>query len=301
MINLNDYTEFKGEKITICLTSFCNAKCQHCYIDYHGKWDINELRNIIPALRQKYKIALNGAEVLTNPDYLELYALAGEHNLLTNGLAIVNNPNLMKEMQKYGIDHVSISYHFGSTVSAIPSKTIEQAIKLLQANGFEVEIMTTISKENYKHIEAMCKKTHMLGVRELYLINYLCRGNAHLRSELSLSTSEIIEFIELLHKVRSHFPKDELYIERSGTFDSHDYLTKSTFECYAAHKEVAITPDKRIYPCIFCIDKPYQIGHLCNDQLLVSKTLIDKLPNMQGCMACNIYNKTTSFHKREFY
>jgi len=295
MLDLNDYTEFQGEKITICLTSFCNVKCKHCYIDYHGKWDFNELKHLIPILRQKYKIALNGAEVLTNPDYLELYALAGEHNLLTNGLAIVNNPKLMDRMKKNGIERVSISYHFDSTVSAISNETIEKAIKLLQSYGFKVEIMTTISKQNYKSLKEVCEKVHSLGVEELYLINYLCKGNAEAQSELSLSKSEIVELLKLLNDVRSIYPKDVLYIERAGTFDSAEFITKSTFECYAASKEVAITPDKKVYPCIFCIESPYQIGCICDDKLLISKSKINTLLKEPGCMACNIYNKERQF------
>lgn len=198
MVNLKDCVEFQGKKITICLTSLCNAKCKHCYIDYHGQWDIGELKQLIPVLRKKYIIALNGAEVLTNPDYLELYPLAGEHNLLTNGLAIVKNPNLMERMNDNGIERVSISYHFDSTVSAIPHEIIEQAIKLLQENGFRVELMTTISKQNYMNIKEICEKVHSLNVEELYLTNYLCKGNAQLRSELALSTDEIIGVTPLL-------------------------------------------------------------------------------------------------------
>lgn len=99
-----------------------------------------------------------------------------------------------------------------------------------------------------------------------------------------------IDFVKQLKTVRAHYPKNVLYVERSGTFDSSEYITKDTFECYAANIEVSITPDKRVFPCIFCIDDMYQIGYLENEKIMISNPLKNSLPNMPGCMACNIYN-----------
>lgn len=286
---MTKYTEFSGEKITICLTSACNIKCKHCYIDYSGAWDIQELKELIPIWRQKYKVSLNGAEPLTNLEYLNLYSLAGYHNIFTNGKAIVDNPNIMEHMKRNGIDHVAISYHLGSEVSPLSTQMVERAIFLLVNSGFEVEIMTTISKQNYKQIDSICDKALELGAKQLYLLNYIKKGNGVNGDKYVLSADEIKEFVTTMTRIREKYPKEQLYIQRAGLFDSQKYITKDCFECYACRHAV-ITPEKKIYPCIFCIDANYQIGHLEGQTLLVSPSSIDALPLGNGCLACNIYN-----------
>lgn len=95
MINNSDLFEFEGNIITICLTSHCNTNCKHCYIGHHGAWNYDELKALLPVFRKKYKIYLNGAEILTNQDYISLFPVAGETGLMTNGKVIVDNPSII--------------------------------------------------------------------------------------------------------------------------------------------------------------------------------------------------------------
>ena len=69
MISAN-LKEFEGKKVDIMCTSECNTNCEHCYVCYKGKRNPEELLTLVSYLKNKYKVMLNGAEVLTNPEYL---------------------------------------------------------------------------------------------------------------------------------------------------------------------------------------------------------------------------------------
>lgn len=92
---INDMKEYTGKKVTFLCTSVCNINCSHCYVNYKGKRNPDELLKLVRYLKDKYKIMLNGAEVLTEPEYLKSYKEIGQPWLLSNGLALLN-PNNMK-------------------------------------------------------------------------------------------------------------------------------------------------------------------------------------------------------------
>lgn len=119
--------------ITIMLTSKCNNYCSHCYINYDGEWDVSEVVECINDLKGTYNINLDGAEILTKPEYLSLFQLVDQHHLMTNGKAIYENPSLIDLLKQNGITDVSISYHYGihDEVSSFHSSCVKQTIELI--------------------------------------------------------------------------------------------------------------------------------------------------------------------------
>ena len=87
--------EYTGNKIIIMCCSKCNLSCDHCYISYNGNRDANELFELVKKLKEKYEVVLNGAEVLTNLDYLKAYQEIGQKYILSNGLVFYENPNII--------------------------------------------------------------------------------------------------------------------------------------------------------------------------------------------------------------
>ena len=56
------------------LCSSCNIKrCKHCYISYKGDFLVDEALDIVKEFKKKFTVLLNGAEVLFNDKYLEIY------------------------------------------------------------------------------------------------------------------------------------------------------------------------------------------------------------------------------------
>ena len=95
MISAN-LKEFEGKKVDIMCTSECNTNCEHCYVCYKGKRNPEELLTLVSYLKNKYKVMLNGAEVLTNPEYLSSYDCFKKYlaNLVNFRLGITPFPSI---------------------------------------------------------------------------------------------------------------------------------------------------------------------------------------------------------------
>lgn len=83
--NYQDMHEFTGSRVKIIVTSGCNMKCNHCYVNYCGHRDIGELQSMICALSNRYEIRLDGAELLTDFDYLPIMKEIGQDNFAPTG------------------------------------------------------------------------------------------------------------------------------------------------------------------------------------------------------------------------
>ena len=64
--------EYKGEKVTVMAGSKCNINCEHCYISYKGNLTPEQLKERVSKLSKKYKVEINGAEILTDLGYLPI-------------------------------------------------------------------------------------------------------------------------------------------------------------------------------------------------------------------------------------
>ena len=78
--------EYTGKEVIVMACSNCNANCSHCYISYKGNRAPEDLLSIVRNLKKRYSLNINGAEVLTNFDYLKSYKEIGQHFVLTNGI-----------------------------------------------------------------------------------------------------------------------------------------------------------------------------------------------------------------------
>ena len=65
------YVEYSGSEVMIMTCSDCNAKCKHCYIGYSGNFDGDELFALCKKLSEKYRVQINGTEVLLHPEFFK--------------------------------------------------------------------------------------------------------------------------------------------------------------------------------------------------------------------------------------
>ena len=67
---------YKGKRVTLMACSSCNANCSDCYISYEGNRDPEDLYNLALSLMLDGKhVRIDGAEVLTNLDYIKTLKL----------------------------------------------------------------------------------------------------------------------------------------------------------------------------------------------------------------------------------
>ena len=282
--------EYEGKYVTIMLCSTCNTKCKHCYIKYTGDFDSKEAEKLIDTLQKKYIVMLNGTEPILNKDYYPLFKKCNQKKIMTNGLEILRNPSVIDEIKKYGITEIGMSYHFGiqDDISVVKEDKLNELIKTLKGKGIKVKLMTTLSKKNYKNISEICKKAYSLGAGYIKFTNMVHQGNAvNLDMNDILNQEEIDYVLKTIDEEREKYDKDKFTIKRCGTFGPNK--NKDNFECLACKNMAIITPDLKVYRCIFDIDKGNEIGYVKNGKIMIYNKF--KKDDTSYCEVLRKYNK----------
>lgn len=282
--------EYDGKNVILMLCSKCNVNCKHCYVKYNGNFDKDIVKHLLEELRKKYFVILNGTEPILFPEYYELFSINEQERLLTNGLEFYRHPELIDIIKKYGIKEIAISYHFGmqDEISYVKSEWLEQIIRNLKNKDIKVKLMTTLSTDNYLLIDKMCKKAHDLGANTIKFTNYIYQGNAQDREFSKVLNFEQIQFVlNRIEDLRKMYNQNELYIQRCGTFGSN--IKKKKFECLAGKNMAVITPDMKVYKCVFDIASGNEIGYVRNNKIWIKNEVKDY--DTSYCKVLERYNK----------
>ena len=264
--------EYNGKNVTIMLCSQCNNNCEHCYVKYSGRFTDEELRYLIPKLKEKYRILLNGTEPIMFPEYYKYFKMVDLHRIMTNGIKLLKEPETMNLLKENDITNIWISYHFGiqNDISQIKTDDLNRLIKQLKENDFIVKLMCSLSTDNYENIENYCYKTMDLGADKIKFTNFIYQGHAAQNFEETklLNQNQINEVLEKLELLRSKISKEKLEIERCGTFGP--FYKKNNFRCLAGNDMVVITPDRKVYDCVFDISEDSCIGYMDDDKIMIN-------------------------------
>jgi radical SAM protein with 4Fe4S-binding SPASM domain len=281
--------EYNGKQVTIMSCSDCNANCEHCYISYTGNLTGKELLKLCNVLHKKYKIIINGTEVLLHPDYFEALTISDQNRILTNGIIIYNNPKILDDIKRTGISTIAMSYHFDSDVSHISHEMLEKTINIIQKANMNVELMCTITNDNYNQLETICEKVLSLGVHTIRFFNCLNTGKCEENvNELCLSDNQILDFFKQLKCIRAKYDKNILKIKRNGLFGADKNNINCNFCCNAGIDEVVITPNLNVYPCIFMTKPGFEIGKYINGKIMLDEKILN---DGKECVAYQIFNR----------
>ena len=179
--------------------------------------------------------------------------------------------NSQKIYKENGINEIALSYHFGiqDDISAVKSSMLDGLIENLVENGFQVKLMTTLSSDNYKMISTMCSKAYEFGAKTIKFTNYIYQGNAQKNDFTKvLNQEQIDEVLSEIDYCRSLYDKEDLKIERCGTFGPKQGNSEK-FECLACNNMAVITPDLNVYQCVFDIDRGNEIGRVIDGKIMI--------------------------------
>ena len=96
--------------------------------------------------------------------------------------------------------------------------------------------------------------------------------------------------------MRKKYDKNILKIKRNGLFGNDPNNMSCNFNCIAGVDEVVITPNGKVYSCIFMTKPGYEIGHYVNGKILLDYQLDN---NGDRCIAHDIFNNNEySFSKK---
>lgn len=285
------YRLFKGSVVKILSCSECNVKCKHCYISFSGSFNDNELYEVVTKLSKKYEVRINGTEPLLHDGYLKSIEKANQTLVLTNGLVFKDNLDYLDKLKSFGIKTIGISYHFEwhNQISKVDQKFLENLFKIIISKGLEVQIMTTITSKNYKNVSDYCKYCEINNIRRIRFTNFMLQGRAtELEKELILSDEQLKEFLLMIKELRHDYNKDKLDIQRCGSFGP---LENSNFECTSGSDSVVLTPDYKVYPCLFMAKSGNEIGYYENGEIYINKEFKN---DSKECKALKLYNRIFS-------
>lgn len=284
---MNGYKKYCGKTVKIMCCSMCNNKCSHCYINYSGNFDPDELLEIVNKLKNKFEVKINGTEPLLNERYLKSFKAAGEELVLTNGLVFKDNLDLVDKIIESGIKRICISYHFliQKDISRVDSCYLDQLIPKIRKKGIDVELMCTISSNNYDRILDFCKKTVELGANYIYFIEYMSKEDStNIVDKKYLLDNEMRKkFFQQLEFARKMYDMNTLMITRCGNFGLNPYSSNKNFYCPAYDNLVVMTPDYKIFPCNFLISESNEIGFYKNGDIFIKENYVSCNNN---CLYC---------------
>lgn len=105
-------------------------------------------------------------------------------------------------------------------------------------------------------------------------------------SNLILSQDQLNEFFDILKEERNKYDKNILEIRRCGSF-GNDLRNKTNFKCDAGTNNIAVTPDFKVYPCIFLSKQGHEIGYYEDGKVYVDS---DFIHDGSKCLAKEILN-----------
>lgn len=281
--------EYIGKDVILMTCSDCNTKCKHCYICYEGNMTEEQVQQLIEVFSAKYNTSINGTEVIIHPEFFRFFKTIEQTRIMTNGLEIIRNPEVLVQLKNNGIERISISYHIGihDNISAVNKNLITKVIGLTKKHGMKVRLMVTVNKYNYKNVKEICKQAVLLGADSIRFTNYLKCGNAEELPDDYLTDSQIVEFLTLIEEIRNIYTKDFLEVKRCGTFGSGYGKVRSNFYCPAGTNLVAITPDMKVYPCNFLSKPGFEIGMVEDGIIYITKNIRNY---GNKCIAKEVYN-----------
>lgn len=267
---MKELKKYEGNRVILMACSKCNVACKHCYIGYTGDRTPEELEQLAKYYSKKFKIVrIDGAEPLVNLGYLSSYKIVGQDWIMTNGLRIYKEPEIIDFLKENGIKNVFMSYHFEiqDSLNGITNDMLNTVVQLLRNRGIRVVLMTTITNQNVGDTLKICDVAHNLGASGIEFNKIFIQGRAKNLVNIRLDKNDYDSFFTQLQLARDKYDINELEVRRSGTFGCDTVNIPNRFRCSAGIKKVCITPDNKVYGCT-CICKPgYEIGEIIDGDI----------------------------------
>ncbi len=295
------------------ITSLCNLRCLHCYQEEFskerdlGKEDLKKVsENLLSTLRdwgRRACIHLTGGEPFLKPEllpllsHLEISPEVEELGIITNGL-FLNEELLTKLISfsklkkiKISLDGANAETNDSIRGKGVFSKVIHSLNRVKGKYPFEIILMFTVMRGNFRELPDFLKLSQELGVNGFIIERFIPWGRGRERMEEVLTRDDWNEFVELLCNLFSIEDKNLLL-----TFQAFQVIFKKEGSellgapCVLGKDGLCILPNGDILPCRRF---PIPIGNLLKDSLKMiweeSELLIflGKKENLKGkCGEC---------------
>lgn len=232
------------------LTTNCNFRCKHCFIEQHDKDGLSceEIFNLLKQLRDfgVYEVQFTGGEIFTRKDIMPIIRYA---RTLKFKVAILTNASLLtdaiiSELNSLYVEVVSttlfsLSNEINDKITSVQnssSKVVENILKLSKTS-MRSEIKTIVMRDNaneYQDIQnfCICNNIHYTATEGLFPTT---NGNDFPR-HLKMDYDQLCRNIGCLDKIRfgNHYKEEKL---------PDDPI------CCELHYSLFIDANGDVYPC----------------------------------------------------
>jgi len=270
------------------ITNLCNLRCKHCYQeDFSKNDDLDEpglkkiSDNILSTLNEWGNTAcihLTGGEPLLKP---EIFLLLDELNqkpdveelgIITNGLCIddhvIKKLSPFSKLRKIKISLDGASAEISDSIRSQGSfeKVMKNLSLIKEEERFEVILMFTVMKRNYKSLLSILKLCEDLDVAGLIIERFIPWGRGREIIEEVLAQDQWKEMVETL------FDFFSMGMENNDAFPYQAFQVSlnrgeqdlSGAPCVIGVDGLCIMPEGTIFPCRRF---PIAIGNLLEDSL----------------------------------
>ena len=298
------------------ITNLCNLHCKHCYqedfskdndLDWSGLKKISD--NILTTIQEwdkKACIHLTGGEPLLKP---ELFLLLDELNqkpvveelgIITNGLPIdrevVRRLSAFSKLKKIKIslDGADAETNDSIRQEGTFDKVIENITLIRKEHAFEIILMFTVMKRNFRNLSSFFKLSRELGINGFIIERFIPWGRGREIMDEVLDKEQWRELVETLlelfsMKMEEHnvypYQAFQIVFNKDGT----ELLGAP---CVIGRDGLCIMPEGSVFPCRRF---PISIGNFLSDslkQIWEGSGILEKLrekENLKGkCGRCEI-------------
>jgi radical SAM protein with 4Fe4S-binding SPASM domain len=297
------------------ITNLCNLRCLHCYqddfsrrkdLDWSGLKKISD--RILDTLQEwdrKSNIHLTGGEPLLRP---ELFLLLDELNqkpaveelgMITNGLLIdreviksLSRFSKLKKM-KISLDGADVETHDSIRKKGTFEKVLQNITLMREEHAFEIILMFTVMKRNFRNIPSFFELSLALGVNGFIIERFIPWGRGRGRMDEAMSREDWGELVRMLSGLFSIEDETSLLSYQAFQVSFHEEEPELWgAPCVIGRDGLCIMPDGTVFPCRRF---PVSIGNLLKDSLRQiwegSEILgiLGKKENLKGnCGSCSI-------------
>ena len=297
------------------ITNLCNLRCRHCYQeDFSNRYDLhleglrtisNNILGTLNQWNQTATIHLTGGEPLLKQELfsvlkdLDESPRVEELGIITNGLLF--NEDVIQKLSKFSKLRkikVSLDGPDEETNDSIRqektfSKVIENISLIKRKSSFEIILMFTVMRRNFRTLSDFFKLSQELGTDGFIIERFIPMGRGRERMDEVLNREDWGELIGTLSSLFSIDEKNALlpYQAFQVNFNGEEPELLGA-PCVIGRDGLCVMPEGIVFPCRRF---PIPIGNLLNESLMEiweSSSLLSRLrakKNLKGrCGKCEI-------------
>jgi MoaA/NifB/PqqE/SkfB family radical SAM enzyme len=290
----------RGERnVFFHVLTACNLACRHCYINPReqgtGMVSRQSLEKWLELFQDKTKdtnVIFLGGEPTMHPDLA--YGIRCARNLGYSSITLDTNGflfhNFLDKVKPDDLDFLSFSLDGPSPEINDPLRgqgvfaTCSQNLQAALAQGFNVSLIYTVSRNNIAHLHAMVPLLIQWGIKRFFIQVIGIRGKTALNgaAQWQVSPEEWLTKIPRVaaeasaHGITTIFPK--VFLEPPEKFECAGRVAENYF----------IFPNGRVYQCPLCEDYPVNSYRIEENRLIensgFTESRLFSLDIPEGCV-----------------